>query len=177
MVKNLPAMRETQVQSLGREDPLEKGMMTYSNIFAWRIPWTEEPGGPQSVGLQRVRYDWDTTEQIILLLLLRLHSPISRPSPLSGFVGGKWWLKSPNLSHHWFPLATSTPNTPTPTPVLQRLSKIHLTSINSDWEEVVRNNKDTPFTFDVELFQELERNRIYQKMLLWLLSLGKLLRF
>ena len=57
MVKNLPAMRETQVQSLGREDPLEKGMMTYSNIFAWRIPWTEEPGGPQSVGLQRVRYD------------------------------------------------------------------------------------------------------------------------
>ena len=57
MVHSLPAMRETQVQSLGREDPLEKGMMTYSNIFAWRIPWTEEPGGPQSVGLQRVRYD------------------------------------------------------------------------------------------------------------------------
>ena len=45
MVKNLPAVQETQVQSLGREDPLEKGMATDSNILAWRIPWTEEPGG------------------------------------------------------------------------------------------------------------------------------------
>ena len=44
MVKNLPAMQETQVQSLGQEDPLEKGMATHSSIFAWRIPWTEEPG-------------------------------------------------------------------------------------------------------------------------------------
>ena len=45
MVKNLPAMQETQVQSLGQEDPLEEGMATHSNIFAWRILWTEEPGG------------------------------------------------------------------------------------------------------------------------------------
>ena len=44
MVKNLPAMQETQVQSLGQEDPLEKGMATYSNILAWKIPWTDEPG-------------------------------------------------------------------------------------------------------------------------------------
>ena len=44
IVKNLPAMRETQVRSLGQEDPLEKGMATHSNILAWRIPWTEEPG-------------------------------------------------------------------------------------------------------------------------------------
>ena len=50
MVKNLPAAAE--VQSLGREDPLEKGMATDSNILAWRIPWTEEPGGPQSMGQQ-----------------------------------------------------------------------------------------------------------------------------
>ena len=56
MVKNLPAMRETQVRSLGREDPLEKGMATHSSILAWRIPWTEEPGGLQSMGLQRVGY-------------------------------------------------------------------------------------------------------------------------
>ena len=46
MVKNLPVVRETQVQSLGQEDPLEKGMATYFSILAWRIPWTEEPGGP-----------------------------------------------------------------------------------------------------------------------------------
>ena len=57
MVKNLPAMQETQVRSLGQEDPLEKGMAIYSSIFAWRIPWTEEPGGPQRVGSQRVRHD------------------------------------------------------------------------------------------------------------------------
>ena len=45
IVKNLPAMQETQVQSLSQEDPLEKGMATHSSILAWRIPWTEEPGG------------------------------------------------------------------------------------------------------------------------------------
>ena len=46
MVKNLPVMQETRVHSLGREDPLEKGTATHSSILAWRIPWTEEPGGP-----------------------------------------------------------------------------------------------------------------------------------
>ena len=54
-IKNLPAMQETQVRSLGREDPLEEGMATHSSILAWRIPWTEEPGEPQSVGSHRVR--------------------------------------------------------------------------------------------------------------------------
>ena len=53
MVKNLPAMWETWVQSLGWGDPLEKGMATHSGILAWRIPWTEEPGGLQSMGSQR----------------------------------------------------------------------------------------------------------------------------
>ena len=53
MVKNLPAMQETWVRSLGWEDPLEKGMATYSSVLAWKIPWTEEPGGPQSMGSQR----------------------------------------------------------------------------------------------------------------------------
>ena len=57
MVKNLPAMQETQVQSLGQEDPLERGMATHSSILAWRTPWTEDPGGLQSMGLQRVRHD------------------------------------------------------------------------------------------------------------------------
>ena len=55
MVKNSPAMRETWVQSLGWEDPLEKGMATHSSILAWEIPWKEEPGGLQSMRLQRVR--------------------------------------------------------------------------------------------------------------------------
>ena len=57
MVKNLLAMQETQVQSLSQEDPLEKGMATHSRILAWRIQWTEEPGGLQSMGMQRVGQD------------------------------------------------------------------------------------------------------------------------
>ena len=60
MVKNLPAMQEMKeilVLSLGLEDPLEKGMATHSSTLAWRIPWTEEPGGLQSIGSQRVRHN------------------------------------------------------------------------------------------------------------------------
>ena len=57
MVKNLPAMQETQVRSLGQEDSLEESMATHSSVFAWRIPWTEEPGGLQSMGSQRVRHN------------------------------------------------------------------------------------------------------------------------
>ena len=56
-VKNLPAMRETWVPSLGWEESLGKGMATHSSILAWRIPWTEEPGGLQSTGSQRVKHD------------------------------------------------------------------------------------------------------------------------
>ena len=57
MVNNLPAVQETWVQSLGQEDPLEKGVATHSSILAWRIPWTEEPGGLQSMGSQRDGHD------------------------------------------------------------------------------------------------------------------------
>ena len=60
MVKNLPAVQETQVQSLSRENPLEKEMATPSSILAWRIPWTEEPGRLQSMGSQRM----DSTERL-----------------------------------------------------------------------------------------------------------------
>ena len=57
MIKNLPAMWETQVLSLGWEDPLEKVMATHPSVLAWRIPWTEEPGRLQAMGSQRVRHD------------------------------------------------------------------------------------------------------------------------
>ena len=60
-VKNLPAMQETWAWSLHPEDPLERGMATHFSILAWRIPWTEEPGRLQSMGLQRVRRDWART--------------------------------------------------------------------------------------------------------------------
>ena len=64
MVKNLPTMQETGVQSLGQEDSLEKGMATHSSIFAWKIPWTEKPAGLQPMMSQRV----DTTVQLTFLL-------------------------------------------------------------------------------------------------------------
>ena len=57
LVKNLPALRETWIQSLVWKDPLEECMATHSNILAWRIPWTKEPGGLQSIGSQRVRHN------------------------------------------------------------------------------------------------------------------------
>ena len=59
MLKNPPAMWKTQIQSLGQEDALEEGMTTHSSILAWRIPWTEDPGGLQSIELQR-----DTTDRL-----------------------------------------------------------------------------------------------------------------
>ena len=65
MVKNLPALQETWVQSLGWEDPLEEGIATHSSILAWRIPWTEEPGGLQFVGYKEL----DETEQLSLFTL------------------------------------------------------------------------------------------------------------
>ena len=64
MVKNLPIVCETRVWSLGQEDSLEKGMEIKSSIFFWETPWTEEPGGLQSIGLQRVGQDWVTNTHI-----------------------------------------------------------------------------------------------------------------
>ena len=68
-VKNPPAMRETWVQSLGWEDPLEEGMATHSSILAWRIPWTEEPGRLQSMGSQRVRQLSDLVTEYLIGVL------------------------------------------------------------------------------------------------------------
>ena len=63
VVKNLPAMPQMQVGSLGQEDPLEKEMAMHSNILAWEIPWTEEPGGLQSMGWQRIGHNLTTKQQ------------------------------------------------------------------------------------------------------------------
>ena len=67
MVKNLPAVQEMLVRSLGQEDPLEADMVTHSSILAWRIPWTGELGGLQSMGMQRVGHDWSD--------LVSMHAP------------------------------------------------------------------------------------------------------
>ena len=70
MVKHLPAMWETQVRSLGREDPLEKEMATHSSTLAWKIPWMEEPGRLRSMGLQRVGHDWATSFYFFLSIAI-----------------------------------------------------------------------------------------------------------
>ena len=71
-VKNLPAVQETLVQSLGLEDPLEKGMATHSSILAWRIPWTEEPDRLQSMGLQRAGCHLATNTFTIIFIIIRV---------------------------------------------------------------------------------------------------------
>ena len=73
MVKNPPAMQETWVGSLGWEDPLEEGMATHSSILAWRVPWTEEPGGLQSIVSQRVRHDCMTKDSTAHTLPYSVH--------------------------------------------------------------------------------------------------------
>ena len=84
MVKNLPAVQETQVRSLRQEDHLEKGMAVHASVLAWRIPWTEEPGGVQPVGSQRVGRDWatNTTTQ-----LLQKNLPAAWEAQLDPWVG------------------------------------------------------------------------------------------
>ena len=83
LVKNLPAMWETQIWSLGLEDPLEKGMATHSSILARKVSWTEEPGGLQSMKSQRVRHDWATKHT------KALHTP--SPSYHTQFVCWTLW--------------------------------------------------------------------------------------
>ena len=99
MVKDLPAVGETQVQSLGWEDLLEKEMATHSSILSWRIPWMEEPGGLQSVGSQRVRYDWATKHTRVI----RQAGYLSRClTPLLSYLSGKRrenWGKIPSSTH------------------------------------------------------------------------------
>ena len=77
-VKNLPAMLETLIRYLGQKDPLEKGMAAYSSILAWRIPWTEKPGGPQPMGSQTVGHDLATNTPMYMLLNF-LVSPVICP--------------------------------------------------------------------------------------------------
>ena len=76
VVKNPPAIQETQVPSPGREDPLEKDMVTHSSILAWEIPWTEEPGWLQSMGSRRVRHDL-----------------VTKPPPRPGNSRRAWWRR------------------------------------------------------------------------------------
>ena len=101
MVKTLPALWETWVRSLGWEDPLEKGMVTHSNILAWRIPWTEEPGWLQCRGSQRVRHHWEPARGQLLAraIFLTCRQPpfLCIPSGIPYAEKGNWCLFLPFL--------------------------------------------------------------------------------
>ena len=108
MVKRLPTMWETWVQSLGREDPLEKKMATHSSTLAWRIPWKEEPGGLKSMGLQRVGHDWATSLSLPLCFWTKLSLVLlaQTTSGRSTLVGDqlKWVnIASVLLNQFWRP--------------------------------------------------------------------------
>ena len=92
MAKNLLAMQGTRVQSLSQEDPLEEGMATHSNILAWEIPWTEEPGGLQFMRSQRVRHDWKPKKVRLWLITFSYGQPLLRAKWRSWvFLGWVWW--------------------------------------------------------------------------------------
>ena len=95
-VKNTFAVRELQVRSLGGEDPLEEGMVTHSSVLAWRIPWTEEPGRPQSIVSQRVGHGWSDSA-----------SPHLNGNSLWGGIPGEWktWGRKTSCV---FPLLSSS---------------------------------------------------------------------
>ena len=100
MIKNLPAIKETWVQSLGREDPLEEGTATHSSILARRIPWTEESGGLQFMGSQRIRHDWATNMMIqkgkcLGVSNLRKAELVLSPGPFWSFGPQNWLCVSP----------------------------------------------------------------------------------
>ena len=111
-VKHPPAMQETQVRSLGWEDPLEKEMATHSSTLAWKIPWMEEPGRLQSMWSQRVRYDWATSLSLsFLITCLPTYSSwatlvltILYASPLRVFA---WTLSQPATLAFYFILQYS----------------------------------------------------------------------
>ena len=87
-MKNLPTMQETQVQSLGQEDPLEKAMATHSSILTWRIPWTEESCGLQFVGLERIRHNRATDTHHISSFKCALSAVIEFMAPVTDFLKG-----------------------------------------------------------------------------------------
>ena len=93
MVKSLQAKQDTWVWSLGQEDPLEKGTATHSNIFTWRIPWTEEPSRQQSMGSQRVRHDWVTNTFIFTKVHYKCQTHIPKACPKDTVIHRSLWLK------------------------------------------------------------------------------------
>ena len=110
-VKSVPAVLETQVWSLGQEDPMEKETATHSGTLAWKIPWMEEPGRIQSMGLQRVRHDWATSLSLFTFMHWRRKwqpTPVFLPGESQGREpGGLPSMGSHRVGHDWRDLAAA----------------------------------------------------------------------
>ena len=133
LVKNLPAIQETQVQSVGQKDPLEKGMATHSSILTWKIPWTEEPGGLLSIGSHRVRQDWATntltfSSAVVTTDMWLTELLICGSYSLRNWIFSEFYLIliNSNLCRHLWPLATVFR--------LQNLKQSHMSNGRTDWE-------------------------------------------
>ena len=98
-LKRLPPMRETRVQSLGREDPLEKEMAIHSSILAWRIPWTEKPSRLQSTGSQRVGHDWAASPYLLFFSQLFVRPQTTTLPLCTSFSWGWSWSLPPVQCH------------------------------------------------------------------------------
>ena len=96
MVKSLPTVQETRVQSLGQKDPLEKGMAIHSSILAWQIPWTEESGKLQSMGSQRVGHDWATN-----MFTFTLRRETTNPLLKGNYLTSNTYLFICKALSHW----------------------------------------------------------------------------
>ena len=114
MVKNLPAIQETRVQSLGQEDVMEKGMATYSSTLAWRTPWAEEPGRLQSTRSLPVRHSWATSLSLSTLLPWRRKwqpTPVFLPGESQGrksLVGCRLWGRTESTRLKWLSSSSSS---------------------------------------------------------------------
>ena len=126
-LKRLPGMPETRVQSLGREDPLEKGMTTHSSTFAWKIPCTEKPGRLQSMGSQRVGHDRVTSLSLSFWLLLGIRSQLRCHLPKEMTTHSiKIALHPPKSACHFSPTYCLCPFSPWPLPLPKLVSFMYL---------------------------------------------------
>ena len=126
-VKHLPAMQETQVRSLGQEDPLEKGMATHSSTLAWKVPWMEEPGRLQSMGSQRVGHNWATSLFFLFYCWQRHTDCCCYCGFLSLFVieyNEKFHLRVRKVERQFFPIQAY---------ILSSLKSLHLRPLRITW--------------------------------------------
>ena len=169
MVKRLPAMRETLVQSLGWEDSLEEEMATRSSTLAWKLSWTEEPGRLQSMGWQRVRHDWVTSLSLSFPLLLQFtqtaHIFVFLPMPLLWITHPLTYIKLPTCNFYldvqitsWTYISETSPQT--------LLLQVFIICVDNNSILPVAQDKNFPYPSFLTLLFSYIPQSIFLKILL-----------